>query len=223
MLKHTHTMKQLLFVPAFVLAIAFTPTVSAQEADTLRIDTDRVVVIIEDGNVILRRSDRSGEVEEREVRIGDGDRQSAVRVMRRRGVEGDTLRFDVERIVERARDMASVFPREIFDEIEFSGHPLGERLEERREITRMEAETRDLARRARAASGSERQRLETELRTQLDSLLSRRLDAERDRVDQLEEQASERRSRLENRMASRGEIVERRMRALLGDSDDLDW
>jgi hypothetical protein len=216
-------MKLLMFVPAIALAIAIAPIASAQEADTIRTDSDRVVVIIEDGNVILRRADRSGEVEEREIRIGEGERQSAVRVMRRRGGEGDTLRFDVERIVERARDMAAVFPREIFEEFEFSGHPLGERLEERREITRMEAETRDLARRARAASGPERQRLEAELRTQLDTLLSRRLEVERDRVDQLEDQASERRSRLENRMASRGEIVERRMRALLGDDDDLDW
>lgn len=212
-----------MLVPAFMLAIALPQTASAQDADTLRIDSDRVVVIVEDGNVILRRSDRTGEIDEREIRFGEGDRPSAVRVMRRRGAEGDTLRFDLERMAERMQGVPFVFPAEFFKEGEFSGFPLGERFQERREITRMEAETRDLARRARAASGAERTQLEAELRSQLDTLLVKRLEVERERVERLEDQALERRTRLENRMANRGEVIDRRIRAMLGDGDDLDW
>jgi hypothetical protein len=197
------------------------PGAWAQEADTIRVGSDRVVIVIDDGSILFRSTDEWGNADERELRVGRGERPSDLRILRRNGGESDTLSFDVQRLVERARGLNQLSRRWVED-FEFPELPLGERLEERRDLVRMETEANALARRTREARGEERQRLEAELRSRLDDLLSRRLELERSRVDRLESQASERRERLNYRMENRGEILERRMRDLLG-NDDLEW
>lgn len=193
----------------------------AQEADTIRIGADRVVIVIDDSSLVVRRADRAAGTDDREIRIERRDRPGTFRMMRRQGAEGDTLQVDVDRMVRRARAMAEV-PLAWIEEFEAMDRPLGAMMDERREIARLETEARDLARRARSASGAERAEHEANLRTTLDELLDRRLDLERQRVDRLEADADERRERLERRQANRAEILERRFRDLMGD-DDLDW
>lgn len=211
-------------LPALILAgVLLVPGESmAQEADTIRIGSDRVVIVISDGEVVLRHMDRADDAREREVRVERLRRPGAFRMMHRDGIDADTVEVDVERLVRRARVMAEGM-KEWFDESEFRDRPLGAMLEGRGEIAELEMETRRLAREARRAEGEDRRRLEQELRTKLDELLTLRLETERERVQRLEEQAGEHRQRLERRLQSREEILERRFRELLGDDDLLDW
>jgi hypothetical protein len=215
-------MKYVSLIVGVAAVFLWLPTISAaQDADTIRVDADRIVIVVDDGRVIMRRTDDAGTVDERELRVGRGDRPSDIRIMRRQGTEGDTLTFDIERFVQGARAFADV-PRMWMEDFDFADRPLGDFMTERRETARLEADTRELARRARSAEGAERERLEAQLRARLDELLTMRLDIERERVDRLEEQADQRRERLERRMENRGEILERRFRDLMG-SDEFEW
>ena len=86
------------------------------------------------------------------------------------------------------------------------------------ELMRMEQETHRLARQVRRAEGAERAELERELRERLAELLERQ-----ERVEALERTLDEERETLRERRRNRDEILERRLRDLLGEGDVLDW
>lgn len=205
------------------------PAASAQsdaESDTIRVDDGRIVIVVEDGAVVLRDGRRrTGEPRvRREVRVERRDNPRGLWMMHRDGSDADTVVVDVDRIarvVERAVDRV---PRDFerwFEDLDVA--PLGDIMEERGEIMRMEAEARELARRARSAEGAERERLEDELRAHLDDLFSQKLNLERERLDRMQQRVERGQRELEERSARRGEIVERRYRELLGDRDVLEW
>ncbi len=97
------------------------------------------------------------------------------------------------------------------------------RLREQAEVAGLEREARDLARDARRAEGAERQRLEQELRDRLGEIFDRKMELRRERVDRLEQELHDTRSSYDTRAAARGDMIDRRLRELLGEDDALEW
>lgn len=101
--------------------------------------------------------------------------------------------------------------------------PLRESWNEHREVAEMEREARDLARQIRRAEVGERPALEAELRDRLDAIFDRKLELREDTVQRLRERSDEERANLDRRREAREDIIDRRMRSLLGEDDFLDW
>lgn len=218
-------------VPAIVvcaIAALSAPEAVSQnraEADTLRFGNSPITIIIEDGAVILReRGGSAAPRMEREFRLERRDRPAGVRMMHRDAQGSDTLVLDFERIT-RAAERAARHPMLSFERWfeDLDASPLGTRMAERAEINRMEAEARELARRAGEAEGEERDRLEAELRAHLDELFAEKLAVERERLDRRRERLEHDQQAFDERRRRRGEIIERRLRDLLGDRDVLEW
>ena len=100
----------------------------------------------------------------------------------------------------------------------------------RREIAEGERQSRMLARQLRRADGTERDRLARELRETLERTFDLKQQARREQLEAMREDAERLRSDLAKleeevsaRDAARDEIIERRQRDLLGESDELDW
>ncbi len=91
------------------------------------------------------------------------------------------------------------------------------------ELFRMEQETRDLARQAREADGSERRRLEEELQKKLETLFERKQEIRREALDRREEELQEERRTLDARERNRNKIVQERLRDLLGENKEMEW
>jgi hypothetical protein len=91
-------------------------------------------------------------------------------------------------------------------------------------IVRLESRSQELARRYREAhSDEERRQIEQELTGVLNDLFDVR-EARREReIRQLERHLAEMREQLQRRRQNKTAIVERRLRALTGGLDDLDW
>lgn len=198
--------------------------VSAQpevSADTVRVEGERVVILVEDDAVVVREGAREPHREFRlERRIGpDG-----VWMMHRDREGVDTVSVNVDevaRVFERLGEIPVHLER--WAEELGDSAPLGDAWQSQREVAEMERQSRDLARQVRSAEGAERERLEQELRAHLDELFSTKLELRRERVERLAERLERERAELDQRRSRRSEIVERRYRELLGERDELDW
>ncbi|GIV59495.1 MAG: hypothetical protein KatS3mg043_0584 [Rhodothermaceae bacterium] len=91
------------------------------------------------------------------------------------------------------------------------------------EVMRLEREARQLARELRRAEGAERKRREDELRKKLEAIFERKMQLSQERLDALQEELEEARERLEARRRARSEIIERRLKELLGERDLYAW
>ena len=91
------------------------------------------------------------------------------------------------------------------------------------EMAEKERESRDLARRAREATGSERAQLERELEALLSDIFEMKLEVRRERVERLQDRLVEQQEALAERENDRAEIVERRKAELLGQNSRYDW
>lgn len=228
------------YAPALLMvgSLLIVPVVHAQDAedmpaDTVVVQSNKVVIKTPDGQKIYVYTD-DGDTGAR-VFVGDPGDDHGLRMWR--GVAPD-VRF---RHFDADHPRAFVFgdDGEGFDfdfdmpEIEpllegLGGMrrmrlELGMSTEERAEIARMDAETHRLAREARRAEGAERQRLERELREELETIFERKLELRSKHIETLEDRLNEERETLEERRQSRNEIIERRLRDLLGEDDALDW
>lgn len=103
------------------------------------------------------------------------------------------------------------------------GEPLRESWNEHREVAELERESRELARRARQAAMDNRDELEAELRDKLSEIFDKKIELREDTVERLQERAEEERLNADRRRSAREQIIERRMRTLLGEEDVLDW
>ena len=91
------------------------------------------------------------------------------------------------------------------------------------EISRLELQSRQLAREARQAEGAERERLETELRELLAEIFAKKQELRQERIERLRAELDELSEEHRDREAARREIIERRLKRLLGESDRYDW
>lgn len=230
----------------FGLGFGLPATAAAQvvaSADTLRVEGRTVTLVLDaDGRLLIdgrpARLDRQPlvlmfEADDRVVVFGPD------RVLRRPLHPGPPPEVRIEGDLEEAMEELGMSLKALGDELEVElGPPLREALEEadllRRHfetwdwdeqagVVRMEQETHRLAREVRQAEGVERRRMERELREQLDALLDRKLELREERIERLREEAEEQREQLRERRARRDEIIERRLRELLGEDDLLDW
>lgn len=183
----------------------------------------------DNGAVMLRVSPANGEVEievvgprRRHMVFHGAPARDQDRVVFRRGDRGGHPHFenfDFEFEMPHIPDVAPLLERFRHE----LGDPLRESIEEHREVADLERESRELARSARRADGAERSELEAELRTQLNAIFDKKLELRRNRVATLEEKLEDERRQLERRQASRDDIIERRLRSLMGEDDILDW
>ena len=227
------------------LAVAFlTATPALAQDEEVEIRSDRVVIeldedgrIVVDGRtltegdepIILRVDPDDGEIEVETVgprrhvvvRKGPGPRGDRV-LYRHRDDDGKQYMrdFDFDFDFEMP-DIPDIAP--LLEGLRFEIEPFRESFEEHREVAALERESRELARSAREAEGDERRLLESELRTHLNEIFDRKLQIRRERIAELEERVSEERNQVESRRTARDEIVDRRLRALMGEDDLLDW
>ncbi len=90
------------------------------------------------------------------------------------------------------------------------------------EIRALEREAAELARSARGAEAARRKQLERDLERKLDEAFDKRLEAQAQRLDEMNAQAEAEAARLEERKRNKDEIIDRRMKEMLGE-DNLDW
>ena len=100
---------------------------------------------------------------------------------------------------------------------------LGESMKERQEIRRLEMESHQLARQVRRADDDERAQLEQELAEKLNEIFDRKQALREKRVEQLREAMNKALDEQNDREANRNEIIDRRLRELLGQRDRYDW
>ncbi len=233
-----------LAVGFFAAAFLVAPSALAQneDAEDVRVRAERVIIEVDDeGRVLVdgkRLSDRDETVVLR-VEPGDGEieveavgprrrhmvfrgdaRQGHDRVRFRRGADGPHPHmedFDFE--MPHIPDVAPLLERFRFE----LGDPLRESMKEHREVAELERQSRDLARAARRAEGGERTRLEAELRTQLNEIFDKKVELREERIANLEEKVADEREKLQRRRAARAEMIESRLRMLMGEDDILDW
>lgn len=105
----------------------------------------------------------------------------------------------------------------------FSVEDRAKRVKERRRLSELERESRELARRVREAEAAERSRLEADLRQKLDEIFDTKLKLRRERIERLEDRLRTERERLRAREEARADMIDRRMRTLVGDEDLLEW
>lgn len=91
------------------------------------------------------------------------------------------------------------------------------------EIMKMEAESRELARRIRGADGSERRDLEQQLSEKLRLIFDKKLEVRQERIQKLQERLEKQQAEVAERQRARTEIIERRKADLLGEDDELEW
>ncbi|MDX1547083.1 MAG: hypothetical protein R3247_08855 [Rhodothermales bacterium] len=95
--------------------------------------------------------------------------------------------------------------------------------QERAEIARMESESRRMARAVTEAEGAERERLERELRDHLAQIFDRKQELRERDAERLREQTTTLVEEQRRREQAREEIIDRRLRQLLGERDVYDW
>lgn len=234
-----------MFAAVFIAAafLAAPPAMAQNEdADDVRIRAKRVTIEVDDeghvlvdgkrlsdeqGDVLLRVEPEDGDVEveivrpmRRHMRTRHAPRQRLNRLYFRRGDDGAHRRFDFDmHDMPDFHDVAPLMER-LRAEV---GDPIRESIEEHREVAELERESRDLARRARRAEGAERNQLESELRMQLEEIFAKKLEHREQRIAELEEKLTDEREKLQRRRGARSEMIERRLRTLMGEDDILDW
>ncbi len=209
-----------LIIGAFMLSAS--PAASAQEAaDTLQLGNDRIVIILDEDGFVIRDNDSDdGQQARRELRLERRKHPRGIRMMRFDRDGSDTLHFDFDHITR----FAERIPQDLeayFDGLKAA--PLGRAMEERSAVARMEAEAQRLSRRALRAEGAERRRIETELREHLDVLFAEKLALERKRLEHRRDRLEDEQRKLDERQQRHEEIIDRRLRDLLGERDVLEW
>lgn len=198
--------------------------------DTIKVDSDSVVIVLKDGSRIVVNGDNV---------TGEGifafkfDTDELKRNMERFAITPDKFRFEhvpadwevrTENLLKQIDPIIVDGPDFVFDSFDLGGPFFSpEFREERNEIVRLEREVRELAREARQAEGQERERLEAEIREKLETILDNKLSLRERHIEKLEERVNEERSYLQKRREARGEIINRRFRELLGEKDVFDW
>ncbi|RMF61767.1 MAG: hypothetical protein D6746_05070, partial [Bacteroidetes bacterium] len=91
------------------------------------------------------------------------------------------------------------------------------------EVIRMEREAERMARALRRAEGEDRKRQEEALRQKLEEIFERKMQLSEERLNELQEALKEARKQLEARRRARSEIIERRLKELLGERDLFAW
>lgn len=103
------------------------------------------------------------------------------------------------------------------------GDPMRASFREHREVAEQEREAREIARRARDAAGSERAELEAELQAKVNEIFDKKMELREEVISDLQEEVQEEREELNRRRELRQEMIDRRMRTLLGEDDLLEW
>ncbi len=91
------------------------------------------------------------------------------------------------------------------------------------EMRSLEQEIRDLSVRIRRADEDDRSELEAALDQLLFQAFDQKLDGERERIVDMQSRLEEAQNRVDERGASRADIISRRRAQLLGERDKLDW
>lgn len=203
------------------------------DADTIWVDGDKTIVVMsEDGRRLVIRSadDEDGNrffFEDRPgarvfgVRPGTffGE-EGAPRIMRFHSDRLGDLDEDLSVLDDMLSGMDGVWVDRLGDDFRVE---LGASMKERSELMRMETESQRLARRARRAEGQEKADLERELEEQLNEIFDRKQALQEERIERLRDEMDKALDRHNERDQHREEIVERRLRQLLGREDRLDW
>lgn len=233
------------FAASFLAAaIILVPSVLAQNEDDVRIRAKQVIIEVDDdgrvlvdgkhlseddGAVILRVEPDDGAVEveamgprRRHMVFRGAPHRDHDRVLFRRDGDGphpyiDDFDFKFE--MPDMPEVGAMMERFHFD----VGDPLRESIEEHREVAELERESRELAQEARRADGADRQTLESELREQLREIFAKKVEVRERRIGDLEEKLADEREKLTRRRSARDEMIERRLRSLMGEDDILDW
>jgi hypothetical protein len=90
-------------------------------------------------------------------------------------------------------------------------------------VMKLEREISALARRVRHADEADRAQLETELDELIAEAFDNKLQAERERVSDMQQRLQEARERIDERASARDDIIARKKGTLLGKKDPLDW
>lgn len=91
-------------------------------------------------------------------------------------------------------------------------------------INQMEAGAWELAEKIRRAQGGEEKtRLREELKAALEKLFELREEQRKREVEELQRRLEELKAQLEKRRQNKAAIVEKRLKQMLGESDDMDW
>jgi len=200
------------------------------EADTIYVSGDNSIVIIsDDGRRIIVRS--AGDLDWPKIFVGD-ETISYPRVFNVRPGQwrmpkmevrtypfGDDDEKDFAFFGEHFGNMGN-FSVNFGDDFALYR---GESMKERTELMKMEMESQRLARRARRADGDERAQLEQELEEKLNEVFDRKQALREERVEKLREALNKALDQQNDRDQSRNEIIERRLRELLGQSGKYDW
>ena len=92
-----------------------------------------------------------------------------------------------------------------------------------KKLRTMERESRDLARKARAADGNERAELEKQLEDRLNEIFDYKLEHQKRALEKIEKRAARMRDQQAERESARDQIIEDRRNELLGESRYLEW
>ena len=91
------------------------------------------------------------------------------------------------------------------------------------EVLKLEAEARQLARQAQRAVGEEHDELENELKAKLEEIFAKKMERRKEVLDKLREELQENEKNYAARNAARSEMIERRLRELLGKDEEFKW
>ena len=188
-------------------------------------DGTRMIVDEEGGRVmIIEEDDGDGrkKIIRRRMHAPDGDDKEANVFIRRMGdaphevmewhSEGDMM--DHARQM-RFQSMAPLFIDEDFKfDFDFDhANP---------EIMKMEAETRQIARKLSKADGAEKKEMEQKLSQRLGDIFDKKLEVRQKRIEKLEQRLQKETTDLNERRSARKQIIDRRKAELL-DDDKLEW
>lgn len=212
---------------AVSLAVAAAPARAQNEADEPDEATEVVIEVDEDGRILVNGEPMAAGEGRVVIRL-DGDGEVAIdrderrtRIVRSGRAQPFAWRGDVDFDPPRPLRVPAIEPLVERFRMQFDG--FGELFEEHREVASLERESREMAARARRATGDERAELEGELREKLNEIFERKMEVRRERIADIEERLAEERSRLQERSEARGEIIDRRFQELLGESDPFEW
>ena len=192
------------------------------EADTIYVSGDNTIVIMSDDGkrIIVRSADDHGDWQ-RVFNLRPGQwRVPRVEFRGRHFDDDEDDENDFTVFSDYFSNFGNVLAGGFGDD--FTVH-LGESVKERTELMKMEMESQRLARRARRADGDERAQLEQELEEKLNEIFDRKQELKENRIEQLREALDKALDQQNDRDQSRNEIIDRRLRELLGQSNKYDW
>jgi len=214
---------------------------------TIRVDDDGTITIngkrVESGEgtyvyefsdddhdfVFVKPGDRSidffsGNWPDKDIWVDEDDQRRGVVMFR--GGDGEPFRGEILRGMLRADesdDTAWHVVRPHLDDLELRHGLVSEFFVDSGELMKLENEAQNLARRARRAADEERERFKSELRAQLEEIFARKMELRQEALDKLREELMEKHEKFDSRNAVRIEIIERRLRELLGEEDAYEW